>query len=126
MDYIERLAEARMLEAVARGELDDLPGAGQPLELDDDSLIPAELRVANRILKNAGFTPPEVTLRREIRDVEVLIRDAVSADLREQHGRRLRQLMLRLSLAGGGNLAAEADYIEQLNRRLSSLENGRE
>jgi len=57
---LDFLAERRIAEAVSRGELDDLPGAGRPLDLDDDALVPEDLRVANRILKNAGVAPPEV------------------------------------------------------------------
>jgi len=57
---LDFLAEQRIAEAVSRGELDDLPGAGRPLDLDDDTLVPEELRVAHRILKNAGVAPPEV------------------------------------------------------------------
>jgi len=54
------LAERRIEEAIARGKFDDLPGAGRPLELDDiDPLLPEELRLAYRILKNAGFAPAE-------------------------------------------------------------------
>jgi hypothetical protein len=56
------LAERKIAEALANGEFDDLPGAGQPLELDDDPLVPEELRLAYRILKNAGYVPPEVDL----------------------------------------------------------------
>ena len=55
MLVLELLAEKKIAEAVERGELDDLPGAGRPLALDDDALVPEELRMANRILKNAGF-----------------------------------------------------------------------
>jgi hypothetical protein len=55
------LAERRIEEAVARGEFDDLPGGGRPLELDDvDPLLPEELRLAYRILRNAGFSPNEM------------------------------------------------------------------
>jgi hypothetical protein len=54
------IAEQRIAEAIANGELDDLPGTGKALELDDDALVPEELRVAYRILKNAGVAPPEV------------------------------------------------------------------
>jgi Domain of unknown function (DUF1992) len=67
---LEFLAEQKILEAVSRGELDDLPGAGCPLELDDDSLIPEDLRLACRILKNAGFVPPEVEAINEIAVLE--------------------------------------------------------
>ncbi len=51
---------------------DDLPGAGQPLDLTDDALVPEELRVAYRILKNAGFVPPEVETINEIAQLERL------------------------------------------------------
>jgi hypothetical protein len=60
MLLFEKIAERKILDAVSRGELDDLPGAGQPLELDDDPLVPQELRLAYRILKNAGYVPPEI------------------------------------------------------------------
>src|ERR1051325_8469981 len=36
------IAERKIAEALARGELDNLPGEGRPLELDDDALIPEE------------------------------------------------------------------------------------
>ena len=51
------LAERKIEEAIERGEFDDLPGAGRPLDLDDlDPLLPEELRMAYRILKNAGMS----------------------------------------------------------------------
>lgn len=67
------IAERKIAEALARGELDNLPGAGSPLELDDDTLVPEELRAAYRILKNAGFVPPEVEALRNIAQLEDLI-----------------------------------------------------
>jgi hypothetical protein len=69
------LVEKKISEALARGELDGLPGAGRPLALDDDRLVPEDLRMAYRILKNAGFVPPEVEARREIADLERLLYD---------------------------------------------------
>ena len=60
MHLFDLLAERKIEEAVSRGELHDLPGAGKPLPLDDDPLVPEDLRLAYRILKNAGFAPPEV------------------------------------------------------------------
>lgn len=67
---LDFLAEKRIAEAVSRGDFDDLPGAGRPLELGDDSLIPEDLRLAYRILKNAGFVPPEVEAINEIAELE--------------------------------------------------------
>ena len=57
---MDQIAERKIAEAMARGELDDLPGAGRPLDLDDDKDVPEELRMAYRVLKNAGFAPEEV------------------------------------------------------------------
>jgi len=57
---LELIAERKIAEAVANGELDNLPGQGRPLALDDDALVPEELRMAHRILKNAGIAPAEV------------------------------------------------------------------
>ena len=60
MNYLDRIVENILAEAISKGELDNLPGTGEPLQLDDDRLIPEELRMAYRVLRNAGFVPPEV------------------------------------------------------------------
>ena len=57
---LELIAERKIAEAAAQGEFDNLPGAGQPLDLAEDPLVPEETRMANRILRNAGIKPPEV------------------------------------------------------------------
>lgn len=54
---LELLAERKIAEAIERGEFDRLPGAGKPLDLEDDPLVPEELRMACRILRNAGYRP---------------------------------------------------------------------
>ena len=69
----DAIAEKKIAEAIARGELNDLPGEGKPLELDDDANVPEDLRVAYRILRNAGFVPPEVESLREVGDLERLV-----------------------------------------------------
>ena len=60
MFAFELIAERKIEEAAARGEFDGLPGEGRPLDLDDDALVPEDLRMAYRILKNAGYAPQEV------------------------------------------------------------------
>ena len=67
------IAERRILHAIERGDFDDLPGTGRPLVLDEDPLVPAETRIAHRILKNAGLVPPEVLDRREIAKLEAAL-----------------------------------------------------
>jgi len=49
------VAEMRIKEALDRGDFNNLPGAGQPLDLDDDASIPEDLRMAYKLLKNGGY-----------------------------------------------------------------------
>jgi hypothetical protein len=67
---LEWIAERRIDEAAARGELDGLPGAGQPLDLYEDPLVPAEMKMAKRILGNSGIALAEIfgELRGELRN----------------------------------------------------------
>lgn len=69
MDFISIIAEQRIREAGERGAFDELPGAGRPLELEDDSHIPADLRMAYKLLKNAGYVPEEVLERKEAQSI---------------------------------------------------------
>ena len=73
MLVLYRLAEKKIKTAIENGELDDLPGQGKLLVFDDDSAVPPELRSGYRILKNAGFLPKELQLRKDVRQVEELL-----------------------------------------------------
>ena len=120
MLLIERLAEETILAALRRGEFDDLPGAGRPLELDDDSAVPESLRVAYRILSNAGCLPPEQQMRQEIRELEGLLQHIETSAEEQRLRRRLLLLQTRLALQGRepGLLAEEGAYREKLLRRM--------
>jgi hypothetical protein len=93
---LELIAEQRICEAVSRGELDDLPGAGRPLALDDDPLIPEELRLAYRILKNAGFVPPGLEALNEIGALERLVAETPDDAARAKAVRKLALLRTRI------------------------------
>ena len=69
----EKIVEDRIKKAQLRGEFDDLPGAGKPLDLYDDQHIPQDLRMAYKILKNADCLPPEIELKKEILRTEDLL-----------------------------------------------------
>lgn len=60
------LIDQIMAKAQADGLMDNLPGQGQPLKLDDDEHVPDEYRLGFRMLKSAGFAPPWIEARREI------------------------------------------------------------
>ena len=118
---LTQLAEQRIAEAIARGEMSNPPGEGEPLELDDDRLIPVEQRLACRILKNAGVLPPELEEIAEInRLVNALARGEVCDD--GPGGRRLRALLIKLELSGRPASAQQAwlDYDRALQCRLAA------
>lgn len=113
---LDFIAERRIREAQERGDFDDLPGTGVPLELDDDVLVPEDLRVAYRILKNAGLLPPQLEPHREIREIEGLLQQAEDEDGR---ARLLSRVNFLLSLTGRrGHLQVEASYFEEIVRKL--------
>jgi len=65
---LRRIADKRIEEAMREGKFDNLPGAGQPLNLDP---MPAEENARMtwwmlRILHKNDFTPDEVRLRKSI------------------------------------------------------------
>ncbi|MFM1991102.1 MAG: hypothetical protein RJA99_4059 [Pseudomonadota bacterium] len=99
---LDDLIESRIRDAQARGEFDDLPGAGRPLPDEDLVQVPEELRVAFRILKNAGCVPPEVEA---LRDLDAMIlqfaRDGgdASGDDADATRRRGRRRLMALTLA---------------------------
>jgi hypothetical protein len=118
----ETLIEQRIREATARGEFEGLPGEGKPIALDDDLLVPEEVRVAHRILKNAGYVPPEAQQFAEINQLIALAgRAELSAADTEATSRRLRALLIQMELAGRPLAAVQAwhDYQEALAGRLA-------
>ena len=92
----DRIAERRIADAMAQGVFDDLPGKGKPVCLDDDALIPAELRLAYRVLKNSGYVTDEVRTRREIGEIEGALKDMPQGAPRVGAVRRLSLLRTRL------------------------------
>lgn len=122
MNAIERIAEQRIREAQERGEFKNLSGAGRVLDLDDDVGVPPELRVAYRILKNSGFVPPEIELRRDIANAESLLAQALTPADREKANTRLEFLLMKLAASRGGARDAriEADYYERLAEKVRS------
>ncbi|MFO1415210.1 MAG: DnaJ family domain-containing protein [Burkholderiales bacterium] len=101
MTGFDAIIEAKIAEAQAAGAFDDLPGAGRPLDLDDDRLVPEHLRMAYRILKNAGLVPAELEERKEAAGLrEFLASAAGDSPERRRALARLALLEARLESAG--------------------------
>jgi len=124
-DIFSKLAEEKIKQAAERGEFDDLPGKGQPLELEDDSRVPEELRLAYKVLKNAGYTPPELDVKNEIIRVEDLLASAPDEKTRYQALKRLNYLTLKLSaLRPQSGIFQENGYGDRVVERLARPQGG--
>jgi hypothetical protein len=98
MEWFTRLAENRILQAIEAGEFNDIQGKGQPLNLDDDSHIPTELRMAYKILKNADCLPPELVLRQELINLQDLVASMPDEAEKLKQMRRLNFLIMKLNM----------------------------
>jgi len=63
---LDKIVEEIIKKAQERGEFDNLPGKGKPVDLTAYFETPEDVRVAQSVLKNAGFTSREVELLNEI------------------------------------------------------------
>lgn len=98
MSSFWRIAEERILEAQRAGAFDDLPGKGKPLQLDDLSWVPEDLRIGYHILKNAHILPPEAELLKEIHTIEDLLKHVEDERERRSLAKSMQQKLIRLDL----------------------------
>lgn len=123
MWLIDRLVEQHIAEAQKNGELENLSGSGKKLQLDDDSHVPQELRAAYRLMKNSGYLPPELEMRREAVELDRLLAGVDPQDHRyEQHAKRLLLLEIKLQQAGMSTTFLRGDYAHRVNHRFSGDE----
>ena len=66
MDRWESLVDKLIRESMERGEFDELPGKGEPVDLRENPFEDPDVRTAHRLLRNAGFAPAWVEERKEI------------------------------------------------------------
>ena len=66
MNRLESLTEKRLREAIEKGEFDDLPGKGEPIDLRENPFEDPDLRMVHRLLRNAGFAPAWIEERKDI------------------------------------------------------------
>jgi len=121
MLILEQLAENRIIDAIAHGEFNDLTGSGKPLEMEDLSLVPEEIRMAYKVLKNAGMMPPELELKNEVTQLHRSLETETDDAKRQRSLRRLQYLYISLDISSQRytNLALQYQYYEKLLNRFS-------
>ena len=105
----QKSVDEKIEEAIARGEFDNLPGNGEPLDLDAYFATPEHLRMGYSILKNADIIPEEIELLRQIEGLKKSLDSSItptekkalrqqlsekltSFNMRMEHNRRIRQV----------------------------------
>jgi hypothetical protein len=102
----DRIADQKIRDAMAEGAFDDLPGSGDPIDLEAYFRIPEHLRMALSVLKSAGCPPAEVELINEIAELDRKIADTTDERARGSLQAAAADRRLKLALA-----------LEQLRRR---------
>ncbi|MDN0113943.1 DnaJ family domain-containing protein [Yersinia intermedia] len=126
MELIDQWAERYIIDVQQKGELDNLPGSGKPLQLDDDSLVPPELRAGYRLLRNAGYLPVELQDRQEALTIVELLSQLEAQytphDNYQNLRKRLALLELRLRQAGLSTDFLHQEYQHKVVDKLSKEE----
>ncbi len=103
----EIIAERRIQQAMKDGAFDNLQGKGKPLVFEDDSMIPPDLRMAYKILKNAGFIPPAIQNEREIQHALDML-----DQMNDERERYAQVTKLNLMITKGNMMRQRPIYLE--------------
>ena len=117
MDIFRLLAERKIEEAVRRGEFENLPLKGEKLNLSADPLVPPELQMGYKILRNASIIPEELALRKDIASLKNLMDECTDPDGNASLSRSIRNKLLKLNILmeRRGRSIALQDYLEKLD-----------
>jgi hypothetical protein len=94
----DRIVETIIKEAMERGEFDNLPGKGKPIDLTEYFETPEEVRMANSVLKNAGMTSREVNLLKEIAQLKRLLAATLDEKKKQEIEQQIQQKQVEFSL----------------------------
>jgi hypothetical protein len=98
VDILAKIAEQRIREAMERGEFDNLPFHGQPINLDDLVGVPEPLRMGYKILKNAGVLPAEMQLKKEIVSLKNLLDACYDETEKQTLQQKMNEKVLRYNM----------------------------
>jgi len=125
------IVERQIVEAQERGEFDDLPGKGRPLDLTENPFADPEWRVAYKILQDHGFTLDWIELDKGIRaELEACRMQLLQnkhwyeqsmAQLGYQESRWAEEERIRVQYTWEQALETFADQVVQINKKIELL-----
>ena len=121
LEAIRRIAERKISEAIQKGFLTTQGWRNRSLPMTNDTLVPEELRMAHKILKNAGYLPPEIEAKKESQKIEDLLATCEDEHTRVKQIKKLNYLMLKLNTMKGerGTIENQEAYYRKIVERTS-------
>jgi hypothetical protein len=120
VNVLADLAEQAILKAQRRGEFENLKGQGQPLDLESDPFMPEHLRMAYKMLKNAGYVPEEIQAQREIRSLIECLEQETDESRKMRQIQKVNLLLLKAKLENCGLLLEENEaYFHKVVSRVT-------
>ena len=115
------IAEQRIAESMRKGEFDNLEGRGKKIVYEDDSMVPEDLRMAYKILKNAGYVPDDFLEEKEIVTATELLAAATDEQERYRQMQKLNYLVMKVNTRRRRpvNLELEQEYYRKVVERVS-------
>lgn len=94
----DKIVESLIKEAQERGEFDNLPGKGKPIDLSEYFETPEDLRLAQSVLKNAGITSPEVQLLKDIAELRQILGRMQDEQKKEEIEKKIQEKQIEFNL----------------------------
>lgn len=95
---IEKAVEKIIREAMEKGEFDNLSGRGKPLDLTDYFAAPEDMRIANKLLKDANVIPEELELLRGAEALKAELAQCPTEEERRKIRRAIDDRLLKYNL----------------------------
>jgi len=95
---LDKIVEEIIKKAQERGEFDNLPGKGKPIDLSSYFETPEEVRVAYSMLKNAGMTSREVDLLKEIAELKQVFAALVDEKKKQGIQKQIQEKQIEFGL----------------------------
>lgn len=120
MRIIDEVAEKAIRDAQRRGEFDNLPGMGRRLVFEDDSMVPEDLRMAYKVLRNSGHLPREMQEEKDIERALDLLADCKDEQTKLRQLEKLNFMIRKINMGRKRpiNLERNEYYLDKVTGRV--------
>lgn len=94
----DKLVESIIKEAMERGDFENLPGKGKPIDLSAYFDTPEDVRMAYAVLKNAGMNAREAELLKEIAELKQVHAALLDEEKKKKVHKEIEKKQIEFSL----------------------------